>query len=147
VASTDVTLGAILRSLSSGRVRLSLELHVLKTGQFNPKPDQKARLTLEDISSVGRPLVLAADVDGDGWRELLINRKQDTMIVFPGSADGPRIGNQIPDDLKTPLPRKSQETFVADLDGSGREGLVFWYRSGRYNPKLRQTLRFVRWKD
>jgi hypothetical protein len=147
VASTDATLGAILRSLSSGKVRLELDLHVLQEGRFNPKPDQRSRITLEGISSGARPLVLAADLDGDGWRELLINRRPDRMVVYAGSPSGPRIGAPALGELSGPVPRKPQEVFVADLDGSHRETLVFWYRSGRYDAQLRQTLRFLRWRE
>jgi len=147
VASTEASLAAILRSLSSGKMRVDLSLHLLKDGKFNPKADQRTRMEMEDVASGARPLVLAADLDGDGWRELMISRRPDDLLVFAGAPTGPRLAAAPLEHLKGPLPRKPQEAFVADLDGSGREALVFWYRSGRYNDTLRRTLRFVRWVD
>jgi hypothetical protein len=147
VASTNATLGAILRTLSTGKARLTLGVHVLQAGRFPTAPDHRADLQLEGIASGARPLALAADLDGDGWREFLIGRKPDVLTVYPGSPTGPRIGAPALAELHSPLPRKPQEALAADLDGDGREELVFWYRASSLSETQRQTLRFVRWKD
>jgi hypothetical protein len=147
VASTEVTLGAILRGLSTGKVRLDLDLHLLQAGKFDPHPNQHTRVVLEGLGSGARPLVLAADIDGDGWRELLINRQPDLLIAYRGSSQGAQLSSPPLTELRGPLPRKPEEAFVADLDGNGREDLVFWYRSGRYSDLLRRTLTFARWQE
>jgi hypothetical protein len=141
-AGTEVTLGAMLQLLSEHRAVLDVAFYALRPDGARAIPGLAAKLTLEDLKEGIQALILAADLDGDGLRELAISRKPGRITVYRATAQGPDLIAPPLAELDTPLPRQQEEARVMDLAGDGKEVLVFWYR-GNNNPEA-AVLRIVR---
>ena len=73
--------------------------------------------------AISVPAILAADVDGDGRKDLLVQESEDEMRIFAG-IDGPDLFAKRGQRMKLPLPRDREEFTVFDLDADGRDDLV-----------------------
>jgi hypothetical protein len=147
VAQTEVTLGTLLKGLTSGKADVEISIYPIRGQGIERQPARRVKLAFEGIGDGFDPLVFAADLDGDGAREFLVNTAPKRLLAFAGSAQGPRLGGAPMAVWEGPLPRYRQEVLVADLDGDRREEIVFWYRPGRFGDALRSTVRVLRWVE
>ena len=69
------------------------------------------------------PAVLSADITGDGRQDLLVQRDEEMLLVYPGEATE-RLFSKQPIRLELNLPKDRESFVVADLDGDGRDELI-----------------------
>jgi hypothetical protein len=148
VATLEVTLMAFIRALTMKTVNLDVFLYRWSPQHLTMPAGTQASLTFGvDFRTQKRPMVLLADLDGDGRREVLFNLRPDQVSAFR-AGDGVSNWDGAPFATgKLELPRKPEWVTVADLYGDGREELLLWYRDGGDPPLLRRTLRVVRMVD
>ncbi|MEE8396233.1 MAG: hypothetical protein V3S29_09275 [bacterium] len=145
LATTDVTLMAVIRAFTLGTVSLDVFVYPWRDGKLVTPPTQQGAFTfqLKSRKKNNRPMILLADLNGDGWREYLFNLDTDSLYAYAGAAEGARFGAAPMVKTQVALPQRPETIFVGDLDQDGREELVLWYRRGSNPPKLRSTIRVL----
>jgi hypothetical protein len=95
-------------------------------GVFSEKPNLTKKIKVRFDFSEGDlfvPAVLSADVDGDGRKDLLVQKDENTLSVYPGEP-GERLFQKAPINLELSLPVEREGFRVVDLDGDGRDELI-----------------------
>ena len=126
VTSVDFGVGTVIRALLARRVGLDLGIYRMRDGAYSDRPTISRKVTATVSFSEGAisvPAILAADVDGDGRKDLLVQESEDEMRIFAG-IDGPDLFAKRGQRMKLPLPRDREEFTVFDLDADGRDDLV-----------------------
>jgi len=126
VTSVDVSLGAIIGALLTRSASVDVAIYRMVDGVFAAEPSLKKRIKVRFNFGDGElfvPAVLSADVNGDGRKDLLVQKDEDTLFVYPGEP-GDRLFQQSPVRLELSLPREREGFLVSDLDQDGRDELV-----------------------
>jgi hypothetical protein len=145
VAQTDVSLGALLRAMSTHEATVATAVYGIGPSGFGTLPLRSADLTFKGFQEGSQVLVLAAGMTGTGRTDVLMNLRPDAISLFASGANGPDLGAPA-GTLTGPLPRKREEVLVGDWRDSGRESLLFWYRGSKTPPQQRRTVRLVSWE-
>ena len=148
LATAEVSFGTIMKALASQSVTLRASVTPWQDGALAARPLAANQFTYRDLRTPGRrAMFLFADLNGDGWRDYLLNVNGGELTVFlsGGGANGGPAGLQQPSFVHPglELPSKPERVLVTDLDGDGREELVLRYR-GKYHGALGTKLRLVR---
>ena len=69
------------------------------------------------------PAVLGADITGDGRKDLLVQKGEGTLLVYPGQA-GETMFAKKAIKLSLDLPESRAGIQVKDLDNDGRDELI-----------------------
>ena len=144
LATTEVSLGSIMRALASKKVTLQLQIRTWADGALGQVPQSAAEFTYRDLKEKGRrAMILLADLNGDGFRDYVLNLRRNELTVYL-SADAPSSLNA-PSSVHPglTLPSRPDRVLVADLDGDGREELILRYRE-KYHGALGRGLRVIR---
>lgn len=145
VATMEVSLLAVVRAFVVRKVAFDVYLRPWREGRLPETAPVRGELDFRvDLGArEGRPMVLTADLDGDGRREFLFNLQPDRLTAFSADPGDDDFGETPLAEIVLPLPRRAEDFLVADLTGDGRETLLIHYRGKRYEPELRRTLRAV----
>ncbi|MCZ6747885.1 MAG: VCBS repeat-containing protein [SAR324 cluster bacterium] len=146
LATMDVDLMSLIRAIVTRTVTFDAYLYPWREGALPKEPPIAGEFSFDvDFSEKGaRPMMLMADLDGDGQREFLFNLEEDALSAFPSEPGEDDLDEVRLARVEVPLPRKAEDVLVADLDGSGREMLLLRYRGKRFSNEERRTLRVVR---
>jgi hypothetical protein len=144
VARTEVTLNALFRALTSRQLNVEASAYALGAAGLTAQPIRRAMLTFRGFEEGSQLLIMTADLAGTGRAALLLNLQPDAINLYFPDAAGPDFGKP-QDRLEGPLPRKHEETLIADWLGEGRESILFWYRGRQATTDQRRTLRLLRW--
>lgn len=149
LATMEVDVMALVKAIMLRRVTFEAYLYPWKDGALPQDATIKGDFTFSvELAEKGsRPMLLMADLDGDGRREFVFNLEQNKLFAFPSNPGNGRLGGTPIAQAELPLPKKAKEVLVADLEGSGREVLLVRYRGKAYSAKEQRTLRVVRWED
>jgi len=145
MATTNVNLGSIMKALASQSVTLQARILPWQAGALAQAPQAANEFTYHELKASGRrAMFLFADLNGDGWRDYLLNLYADSLSVFL-STDGPP-GLAKPSFVQRGLTLSSrpERVLIADLAGDGHEEIVLRYRKD-YHPKLATKLRVIRY--
>jgi hypothetical protein len=126
VTSVDVSLGAIIGALLTRTASVDVAVYRMTDGVFSEKPNLTKKIKVRFDFGEGDlfvPAVLSADVDGDGRKDLLVQKDEDTLSVYPGEP-GERLFQKAPINLELSLPVEREGFRVVDLDGDGRDELI-----------------------
>jgi len=126
VTSVDITLGAIISALITRSASVDVAIHQLSDGVFSGEPRLTKKIKVRFDFGEGElfvPAVLSADVTGDGRQDLLVQRDEEMLLVYPGEPTE-RLFSKQPIRLAISLPREREGFVVADLDGDGRDELI-----------------------
>lgn len=126
ITSVDITLGAIISALITRSASVDVAIHQLNDGVFSGEPRLTKRIKVRFDFSEGDlfiPAVLSADITGDGRQDLLVQRDEEMLLVYPGEPTE-RLFSKQPIRIPLSLPREREDFVVADLDGDGRDELI-----------------------
>ena len=141
VTSVDITLGAIISALLTRSANVDVAIHQLDEGVFSGKPTLTKKIKVRFDFGEGDlfvPAVLSADVTGDGRQDLLVQRDEEMLLVYPGEGTE-RLFSKQPVRLNLDLPKDRENFVVADLDGDGRDELIVHLKQ-----EARSTLSVIR---
>ena len=139
--SIDVGLGTIVSALLTGTVDFDVHFYRMQDGSYPEEPNATREARIEFDLSEARasiPVLLLADVDGDGDRDLVMREDQNELLIFPSQA-GPALFGDTPLRMTVPLPENGQLVQAADLNGDAAEDLVVRYE-GRSGPDAKRNL-------
>jgi hypothetical protein len=95
-------------------------------GKFPAKPSTRKTISARFDFGSGDlfiPAVLGADVTGDGQKDLLVQKGDTTLLVFPGQ-QGQTMFAKKAIKLSLALPASRTGFMVHDLDDDGRDELI-----------------------
>jgi hypothetical protein len=149
LATMEVNLMGLVRAVMLRKVTFEAYLYPWQNGALPQDAPLRGTFTFSvELAEQGtRPMLLMADLTGDGQREFLFNLEMDRLFAFSSKPDAKKLGDHPIADVAAPLPRKPEDVLVADLDGSGKEMLLLRYRGKQFSPKEQRTLRIVRLEE
>ncbi|WP_460861332.1 FG-GAP repeat domain-containing protein [Rheinheimera gaetbuli] len=131
IPSTHFGVGTIIRVLLRGSANLDIDFYLLNgQRQYPAKADFRQQATID--VSIGNlrydmPLFQLADINGDGFKALLIGEGQNQLKVY--QHDDKRLFSRRSERLKLDLPRDARKVKVMDLTGNGKDDLVLPFDS------------------
>jgi hypothetical protein len=149
LATMEVSLMGIAKAFMLRKVTFDAFLYPWQNGEPPAQPPVKGSFTFSvELAEKGtRPMLLMADLNGDGRREFLFNLELDVLSAFDQVPGRSTLGGDALATAKVPLPRKSGDVLVGDLGGDGREMLVMRYPGKPYSAEEQRTLRAVWLED
>ena len=126
ITSVDISLGAVIRVLISRSVSVDISIYRMANGHFSDKPNVKKNISARFDFGSGElfvPAVLGADITGDGQKDLLVQKGDNTLLVYPGQR-GLTMFAPKPIKLKLKLPKSQTGFIVSDLNNDGRDELI-----------------------
>lgn len=133
VTSVDISIGAVIRALIARSVSVDVSIYKMDDGQFPAKPSIRKSISARFDFGSGDlfvPAVLGADVTGDGHKDLLVQKGEGSLLVYPGE-QGEKIFAKKPIKLSLALPASRTKFLVFDLDQNGRDELVLSHDGDR----------------
>lgn len=144
MATTEVSLGSIMKALASQSVTLEARVFLWEPGGLIPQPVAAAEFTYWELRADGRrAMFLFADLDGDGWRDYLLNLRQGELTWFQSAGGPPALDKPAGVQTGLPLPSRPERVLIADLDDDGREELVLRFNE-KHHGALGHKLRLLR---
>ncbi|WP_163933493.1 VCBS repeat-containing protein [Paraferrimonas sp. SM1919] len=146
----DIGLGKIISALLSGSI--AQDVHFFKLDNNNQFP-KKANVTRQvDLSfslssgKSGNPLVKLADVNGDGFKDLLLGDDSEAVDVYFGEGSA-ALFNKRAASFEVNLPKNSQLVSVADINNDGRDDLLIKFGKQDGQQNLNQIILMIAWSD
>jgi hypothetical protein len=128
--STRLSLARVVGALFSGRMGVDLDVYRMREdGSYPADSDYQTRFKVEFDLKTGLsryPAVAIADFDGDGLAELVLQKEQDELTLYPG-VGSPKIFGKKSRTLELRLPRNGQMVKAGDLNDDGRDDLLVRY--------------------
>lgn len=126
VTSVDISIGAVIRALITRSVSVDVSIYKMINGKFPAKPSTRKTISARFDFGSGDlfiPAVLGADVTGDGQKDLLVQKGDSTLLVYPGQQDQTMFAKKAIK-LSLALPDSRTGFMVHDLDHDGRDELL-----------------------
>ena len=142
VSSFDIGVSQIIGALLSGSIdqdvfvfSLNQNNHYDKKPLFSEEVDLKFSLS---SGSTGQPVLLSADLNGDGLKELILSATEKRLAIYTG------IANKELFDSKSkrqhiPLPQNGAMLSAVDLNGDSKEEIIIRYGK-QDEPSLRKQV-------
>ncbi|MEE8436363.1 MAG: VCBS repeat-containing protein [bacterium] len=144
VASTNVSFYSVMRAIATGRGTLAISIFPWKAAGPAAGPRTGSKFVFESLKQKGRRVMfLAADLDGDGQRDYLLNRQSTVLSALLSAGSRPRLTGKPLQGKNIALPSRQNRVLVTDLDRDGREEVIAWYRV-KYHGKLGRSIRMIR---
>jgi len=131
IPSTHFGVGTIIRVLLRGSANLDIDFYLLNAQrQYPQKADFRQQATID--VSIGNlrydmPLFQLADINGDGFKALLIGEGLSQLKVY--QHDDKRLFSRRSERLKLDLPRDARKVRVMDVTGNGKQDLILPFDS------------------
>jgi hypothetical protein len=131
VPSVRLGLGRVIKALFSGTMTMDLGFYRsddqgFYTGKPNFSASSKLRIDLKK-GQTDVPAILAADFDGDGVKDLLVQQSREELKITLGDGSEDLFGGAS-HRVTTLLPRNGDRIQPLDVDGNGLNDLVIQYR-------------------
>lgn len=130
VSGFDIGVSQIIGALVSGSI--DQDVHLFKS-DASSRFASKANITKEvELSfsltsgQTGQPVVTFADIDGDGYQDLLLSGGEQALTVHLGEPSD-SLFNRNDETLKLQLPRDGEMLTVSDLNHDGKDELIIKY--------------------
>ncbi|WP_242620360.1 FG-GAP repeat domain-containing protein [Shewanella maritima] len=139
VSGFDIGVSQIIGALLSGSI--DQDVYVFKmdaNSKFPKKANESEQVELNfslTSGQSGEPIVALADINGDGFKELLLSDSDDTLKIFVGQS-GSQPFSRKSHQLNFTLPTEGSMLSVSDVNGDGRDDLLVQY--GRQDDKALQ---------
>jgi FG-GAP-like repeat len=147
MATTEVNFGSIMKALTTQSVTLTASIVPWQDGAPAPQPTAARVFTYTDLRAKGRrAMFLFADLNGDGWRDYVLNVTPGTLNVYLSAGAPPALQEPGLVQPGLPLPPRPDRVLIADMDGDGHEELVLAFRTDSH-PELASKLRLLRYLE
>ena len=126
ITSVDISIGAVIRALITRSVSVDVSIYKMVNGKFPDKPSTRKTISARFDFGSGElfvPAVLGADVTGDGRKDLLVQKGEGTLLVYPGQP-GQKMFAKKAIELSLELPASRAGFTVHDVDNDGRDELI-----------------------
>ena len=144
MTSVDISIGAVIRALITRSVSVDVSIYKMINGEFSAKPSTRKTISARFDFGSGDlfiPAVLGADVTGDGQKDLLVQKGDSTLLVYPGK-QGQTMFAKKAIKLSLALPDSRTGFMVHDLDHDGRDELIL-----THDDDGRSAISVVSFKD
>lgn len=142
VTSIDIGIGMIIRALLTRSFSMDVGIYTLSQDGYPTAANVDRSITAKFDLTNGElfvPVVLPADVTGDGKLDWLVQDSETKLRVYEG-VDGPKLFSTQYSTHKLELPRNPQDFRVVDVDGDGRDELLL--KHGKDDAKSVSLVRF-----
>lgn len=142
--SIDVGLGTIVSALLTGTVDFDVRFFRLDEDGYSNEPNAVREARIEfDLSegSASIPVLVLADVDGDGDRDLIVREDQNELLIYPADGSEELFADDAAS-MTVPLPRDGQLVQRAQLNDDDADDLVVRYEAIS-GPEAQRTLRLL----
>lgn len=145
LATAQVSLMAVVRAFTLNKAVLDVFLYQWEKGKLvlPPRVSGSISIKIKGKNKKNRPLIILADLNGDGFREFLFNQEVDALTAYKGTKTGFDPSSTPLLEQEVPLPIKPDSVFVKDLNGDNKEEILFWYK--RSPPALQKTIRVIQY--
>lgn len=140
-SSFDIGVSQIIGALVTGSIDQDVLLFSLGNDvSYKQVLKKEVQLTFSLSSGKsGSPVVKMADLDGDGYKELILSASEKKLKVYPGQASKPML-KKSPQNVKLYLPKDGEMLTFSDINTDGREELIVRYSSDDGADKHKQLL-------
>ena len=144
VASTNVSFISVMRALATGRGTLAISIYPWKSKGPAARARTESKFVFESLKQKGRRVMfLAADLNGDGQRDYLLNQQSTVLSALLSAGSRASLTRKPLQGKKIAMPSRQHRVLVTDLDQDGREEVIAWYRV-KYHGKLGRSIRMIR---
>jgi len=130
VRKVYLSFARVIRALISGNVSLRLRFfRMTPDGRYDEEPNYVTRTNVRFSMASGQidiPAIAVADFDGDGLKDLLMQKRPDELSLSRGVADESLFSDDSVT-IETKLPRNGDLVASEDVDGDGRSDLIMRY--------------------
>jgi len=122
----DISIGTVIKALITRSVSVDISIYKMKDSKFPTKPSVTKTISARFDFGSGDlfvPAVLGADVTGDGRKDLLVQKGDGILLVYPGEA-GKAMFAKRAIKLSLALPQSRTGFLVHDVDSDGRDELI-----------------------
>jgi len=145
LGSFEIGVSQIIGALLSGSIDVDLKIMTMgEDFNYELEPILNEEVALEFSLTSGRsgaPVVLTADLNGDGLKEVILSRSEKSLKIYWHDKDK-QLSNRSKR-LKIQLPEDGDMVQALDVDGDGQDELVMRY--GRLDDEnMRNLLRVVK---
>ncbi len=148
LVNVEIGFWNVIKALISRSVNAQAAFYLMPPEGRLPRDPQHLQ-TYEVTFSLGRfshqPIADFGDLNGDGLPDLLLSENKETIGIHWGQRDG--VWASAPDArLKDAIPLAGARVRVGDLDGDGRDDLLFVYNRDdiRRMPEVNHTFTVLR---
>ncbi len=129
VSSFDISVSQIIGALLSGSVDQDVLIYVqdIQSGAFKKSISKEVELTFSlSTGKSGAPVVKLADLDGDGFKELILSADENRLKIYAGVNGDKYIASRA-QKFSLPLPQNGVLLSSDDLNHDGKEELLVRY--------------------
>jgi hypothetical protein len=126
ITSVDVGIGTIIKALLTRSVSTDVSIYKMVGQVFEDRPSISKSVSVSFDFSNGElfvPAVLSADINGDGLKDLLVQRGTDTLLVYLAEKSS-QLFSKKAIRLKLELPKSRDGFIIEDLNSDGRDELI-----------------------
>ncbi|QDP01918.1 FG-GAP repeat domain-containing protein [Thalassotalea sp. PS06] len=129
MSSFDISVSQIIGALLSGSVDQDVLIYVQdsQSGLFKQSISKEVELTFSlSTGKSGAPVVKLADLNGDGYKELILSADEDKLKIYAGVNGDQYIASKA-QKFSLPLPKNGVLLSSDDLNLDGKEELLVRY--------------------
>jgi hypothetical protein len=138
ITSVDIGVGTIIKALLTRSVSTDVSIYKMEAQKFEEKPSISKTVSVSFDFSNGEllvPAVLSADINGDGLKDLLVQRGTDTLLVYLAEKSS-QLFSKRSIKLKLELPKSRDGFLIEDLNSDGRDELILLLAQSTENPHI-----------
>ena len=138
ITSVDVGIGTIIKALLTRSVSTDVSIYKMVGQVFEDRPSISKSVSVNFDFSNGElfvPAVLSADINGDGLKDLLVQRGTDTLLVYLAEKSS-QLFSKKAIRLKLELPKSRDGFIIEDLNSDGRDELILLLTHSLGDPHI-----------